>query len=119
MRAIPPKGSIPPNIRGNRGIGNISLGFNIGGFGNKATPKQESGDFKIKGKAPVRTKKEQKISLENIKEWVIQELAWLLRAEKEGIAENINKKKWLLGFIPEILIEEIIKKAKKKAKSEK
>jgi len=89
LRAIPPKGSIPPNIRGNRGIGNISLGFNIGGFGNKATPKQESGDFKIKGKAPVRTKKEQKISLENIKEGVIVPIHFVIAIK--GIYEWLQK----------------------------
>ena len=114
MRSIPPKGSIPASIRRKRAM--ISFGINIGGLG-MARPQSQSNDFtkriKARVKFPPKRKFNDKIDFNDLKEWVIKELAFLLELTKGDIsAETIeSKKKWLLNFIPESLIEEIIKAA--------
>lgn len=113
MRVIPPKGSIPPNIRSKPGVGRISFGLNIGAFGLgglNQTQKQQS-DFKIKSKQG-RPQIKKKISIEGLKGWFIEELACLMELEKykKGLE---HKKQWLIEQIPPGFLDEILEAAKK------
>ena len=120
--SIPRGGNIPPSIRKKNQSGKIGLNINIGGFGlgnvgGSLKPQKKAEDFKPMGKYPGKNESEQKISLEMIKNWIVLELAHLFELKEGNKRININtKKRWLLGFLPDSMIQEIINKAKKLSK---
>jgi len=116
IRSIPPKTSTGTS-RGKIGssFGIRILGLNIGaGSPGQVTQREAPMSFKPRIQTPKRKPIEEKVDIEKVKTWVIKELAAIM--ELEGLTKKTSmekKKQFLLGFIPEFMIEEIMKEAKK------
>ncbi len=122
--ALPRGKRIPLGIGRRKRSSRIGLNINIGGFGfgslsDNIKPKQPVGDFKPIGRHPEKDIAEEKISLEGLKDWIVQELAHLFELKDGNKKIDVDtKKRWLLSFLPDSMIREIIDKAKKLSKED-
>lgn len=123
-KGIPRGGNIPPNIRKRNKrskFGNIGLNINLAAGACGVKPRKQSNDFKLMGKYSEKSALEKlDIGFEEIKSWIVQELAHLFELKEANKKIDIkNKKNWLLNFLPDSMIQEIINMAKKLSKEEK
>jgi len=123
LRAIPPKTSTGTSKRKiGSSFGIRSIGLNIGngcrgrisGSPGQTAQRKASTSFKPRIQAPKRKPIEEKVDIEKIKTWIIKELAAIM--ELEGLTKKNSmekKKQFLLGCVPEFMIKEIMRAAKK------